>query len=122
MKTQTGDTYEFTGREIRMPKVYRILFWVIIIDLLVLTGWVWWTVFDAMSRARDGIWFSFEDFRLLLMGYHVLLLLVTIIGWIMQVAWQKLEYMALFPVSMILGTLALHVAAIQMSLIVHGFG
>jgi hypothetical protein len=90
--------------------------------LVLLTVWVWIMVFQAISKAREGVWFSYDDFRLLLLGYHMLLLLITMIGWIMQSTWRYYTYLALFPASLLIGTIALSASALQIFFVVTGFG
>lgn len=104
-----------------MPQGYRMLFWLLIVDILLLTLWVWILAYSAVVKTRAGMWFPVEDFRLLMLGYHGLLFMLSLIGWGMQTIWQKINTLALFPVSLVLGVLSLHVAAFQMFVLMQAY-
>jgi hypothetical protein len=106
--------------EHRMPMGLRIIFWLIILDFLILTGWVWILAFRAIAISEMGFLIDMKNFGLLMMGYHILLLAVTLIGWGMQITWRARGETGLFMYALIFGMLSLNVAALQLTLIVYG--
>jgi len=105
-----------------MPPGYRLLLWIIILDLLAATTWVWVTAFRFLALLRDGSWVPIiDEFGRMMMGYHVILLITTLAGWAMQIAWRRYGATGLFVPALILGTLSTDMAAIQLTLILlHG--
>lgn len=101
-----------------MPKGLRILFWLIILDLLLLTAWVWLLAFRGISLLRSGFWVDMRSFGSLMMGYHILLLVVTTIGWGLQITWRTRGETALYLHAMVIGMLSLNIAALQLTLTV----
>ena len=110
---------EESATEFKMPKGLRILFWLIILDFLLLTGWVWILAYRAIAIARMGFWIDMRNFGLLMLGYHILLLIVTTIAWGLQITWRARGEMGLFLYAMIFGMLSLNVAALKLTLIVY---
>ena len=117
-ESYTGDVIP----ELKMSLGYKLLFWIIAFLMLGLTVWVWFIAFSIGPILERGEYFPIDDFSRLLMGYHILLLLVSIIGWIMQITWQKMRILALFPLAMVVGVVTLMIAALKLSLVYYFFG
>ena len=111
-----GDPH-YTGPDTPMPDGYRMLAGFITLLIFVLTGAVWLMAFDVRGQVQSGAWVPIEAFNRIFLGYHILMLIVSISGWAMQTYWRKYESLGLFPAALSVGTLSLIVAAGQMFLL-----
>ncbi len=108
-----------SGRVI--PVGFRIIFWLIGIGIFGLTAWIWVMALITIIRENLGVWVP-GDFRRLFMGYHIIMLIVALIGWVMQIHWNRHRKMELFPVAIIIGILSMIAAAVQMAVIFYNIG
>ncbi|HEX9745282.1 MAG TPA: hypothetical protein VGB30_07630 [bacterium] len=101
------------------PTAYhiRIISWIVIAAILGLTAWVW--VASLMMRNSSRFVSPDGDAVIsLLLGYHIVLLIVTLTGYWMQVTWRSAGTTSLLPVSMLLGVVLLATIAVQIHLLV----
>jgi hypothetical protein len=108
---------EYTGEDIKMPTGYRILLWILLLDIFALTGCVWVMAYNAVMKIQMGVWFPLDEFGLLMFGYHVLLFFISLIGFGMQTVWKNTNTLVLYPLAMILGVLALNMGAFQLAIL-----
>jgi hypothetical protein len=113
MNTARANKADGAQDYMRMPLVYILLFWVLIIDVVVMTALVWMIAFKTVAIAEKGALIPIEQFNWLLMGYHVMLLIWSLVAYLMQVAWRTTAAMALYPTAMVLCNLSLHVMLAQ---------
>jgi len=112
---QKGDISKERSRSVQlMPARYRILFWIVYIDLISITLWVWWMAFKVIPVVRSDIFFPLDQFRHLVTGYHAMLLAITFTGWAMQATWYRMGILSLFVPAIIAGTLWLNMAAFKL--------
>lgn len=95
----------------------RVLLWIVTFNMVIATGFVWAMAFFVVHEVRVGIWVSISDFRDLMLGYHILLLTVTLICWHMQGVWRSMGETMAYPAGMVIGLLMLNVAAIKLGII-----
>ena len=100
-----------------MPFWTKILLWIVTFNMVIATGFVWAMAFFVVHQVKIGIWISMADFRDLMLGFHIILLGVSLIGWHMQGTWQKLGEMMVYPTALVIGSLMLDVAAIKLAII-----
>jgi hypothetical protein len=108
------------GQEISaipMPFGTKVLLWIITFNMVIATGFVWAMAFYVVHQFKTGIWVSMEDFRNLMLGFHIILLCVSLTGWHMQGTWQKFGEMMVYPTALVIGTLMLDVAAVKLAII-----
>ena len=103
------------------PRGCRLVYWLVILDMVAVTGWVWYLAFRTGNNAGSLSGFPFPEFSRLLLGYHMLLLMTSLIGYAMQLVWNRWAMMGLFLPALILGTLSLNVAALQLYLVIRIF-
>jgi hypothetical protein len=116
------DVSETDGAAPRLPIGYRILFWVVIVELMGLTVFVWTMVFRAAALAGHGYAVPYNEFGRLLVGYHFLLMFWLCLAWIMQMVWRLMGTLGLFPVALVIGAGSLHIAVFQLAWMLQGFG
>ncbi|MCX6645604.1 MAG: hypothetical protein NTY09_04505 [bacterium] len=100
-----------------MPFGTKILLWIVTFNMVIATGFVWAMAFFVVHQFKTGIWVSMADFRDLMLGFHIILLGVSLIGWHMQGTWQKLGELMVYPTGLVIGSLMLDVAAIKLAII-----
>jgi len=108
---------ESMRHEISMPYWYRIVILVLIIYMLVLTGWVWYLAMIMHDRSLLVNLNDYESFKRLMLVFHGTLFAISIIGWSMQTIWLKDETLALFPLTILLGALLLNVLVVEMHMV-----
>lgn len=101
-----------------MPFGYRILLWIIIVNMVIAVLVVWSMAFVILRQYQNYEVIQVWDFRILLVGFHIIFLTLSLIGWQMQLTWHRLGDMMLYPYAMVIGTLMLNAAAVQLVLIV----
>ena len=121
MASYTGDIPENDTPEGKMPLGYRILFGVISIGILGLTVWVWIMAVLTIVQENMGVWVP-DDFRRLFMGYHIIMLLIALVGWGMQTHWRRSGTLELFPTAIVIGALSLIAATIQLFALFRAIG
>ncbi len=97
-----------------IPYGYLILFRFTGIFLFIVTLGVWAMAWQMVARLRTGMWIPMDDFARTMMGYHILLLIVSIIGVMMRKALRKYGTLSLYPLVIVLGTLSVLMAAAQL--------
>ena len=100
-----------------MPFGSKILLWIVTFNMVITTGFVWAMAFFVVHQFKTGIWVPMADFRDLMLGFHIILLGVSLIGWHMQGTWQKFGEMVVYPTGLVIGSLMLDVAAIKLAII-----
>ena len=97
---------------------YRILSWIIIVNILIAVLVVWSMAFIILRQYQNYDLIQVWDFRILLVGFHSIFLTLSLIGWHMQLTWHRLGDMMLYPYAMVIGTLMLNAAAVKLVMIV----
>ena len=69
---------------------------------------------QMVARLRTGMWIPMDDFARTMMGYHVLLLILSIISVTMGKALRRRGTLSLYPLVIVLGTLSVVMAAAQL--------
>lgn len=100
-----------------MPFGIKILLWIITINMLLTAGLVWSMAVHLILKLHNGVWVPMSEFRALMMGFHIILLAVSLMGWHMQVIWQRMEEMMLYPLGMVIGSLMLDVAVWKLAML-----
>jgi len=103
---------------IPMPYSYRIFMWVITFIIIGVTAWVWILAWQFRLIINSGVWVPGTQFAFIFLGYHILMMLVSFVGWGMQTFWHSDEVMAFFPLALGMSTAILIFAAWQLSLVV----
>ena len=119
MKTKGTIDIDVRAVPPKMPIGYRLLSWLLFIDALVASAYVWSLVFAIVVHGKRIDWFQAGVFVPLLVGYHLLLLFWTLVGSIMQSAWRTLGSVSLFPIVFVISTFFLNVAAVQLAVLVY---
>lgn len=101
----------------RMPFVYRLLFWLLIVDVFILTAWMWTAAARMWELMKADISISGTGFSILLLEYHIMLLLLTVFGQIMQTIWRTSGSSVVFPTVIVLCAVSLHMTAFQASIL-----
>jgi hypothetical protein len=104
-----------------MPVAYRLLLWFLIIDLVCLTGWVWMNAYIGLSLINAGWLYQSGDFVRLLLSYHVILLVWTLIAYEMEIVWKSTRTLAIFPLALVVCLVILHLAAARLAWVVSWF-
>lgn len=97
-----------------MPYAYRVISWLVLIYIILITGWVWYIAYSSLTikfyEYQAEVW----TLNRLLLTYHGILLVISFLGWGMQELWRRAGTLALFPLSMVLGSVLLNIIALQM--------
>ena len=101
-----------------MPFGFRILLWIIIVNMVIATFVVWSMAFVILRQYQNYDLIQVWDFRILLIGFHIIFLTLSLIGWHMQLTWHRLDDMMLYPYAMIIGILMLNAATVKLVIIV----
>ena len=101
-----------------MPLKFRIFSWLVVIVVFMTTAWVWLLAWQIKTLNDTGAWVPYNQFTMLLLGYHIIMLVVSFIGWFTQEFWHRDEILVLFPLALVLGTISLLIAAMQLTLLV----
>jgi hypothetical protein len=102
----------------KMPVGYSLLAWILTVDVIGCTIFVWWLIFLVLVEDRPIDMFQAPLFFKLVIGYHLLLLFWTIVGNIMQMSWRTLGTSGLFAVVLVIGSMFCNVAAIQLAYLI----
>jgi hypothetical protein len=102
---------------VKMPVGYRLFFWLMIIDIVLLTGFVWLNVIQTIIGLKAGVAFPSPDFSSALMTYHAFLFILSLVAYYMQVTWRTLGSMSAYPTVFAISVLLLHVLAAQVGLL-----
>jgi len=98
-----------------MPIGYRLFFWLMILDILLLTGFVWLDAMKAAAMLKAGMSVPADLLSRALLSYHFSLFVLTLIAYGLQQAWRAMGTMLMFPTAFVVCALELHVIAAQIS-------
>jgi len=111
-------TPEFTGQPTLMPLKFRIFSWLVVIVIFMITAWVWLLAWQLKTIDDTGAWVPTNQFAMIFLGYHIIMLFVSFVGWFMQTYWHRDEILVLFPLALVIGTISLLLAAVQLTFLV----
>jgi hypothetical protein len=117
MALQENQDSEIQPAPRRMPRRFAILFWIIIANMILTALVVWGMAFFIVERVKMGQWVQLRDFRTLMMGFHIILLIMSLMGWHMQTMWNRIGDMIMYPHAMVIGSVMLDVAAIKLAIL-----
>ena len=96
-----------------LPLWFRNLTWIVLIITLFFTATVWIRMFLAYRAFTAGRIVSLADAAFLLIGYHFLLLVMSLINAAALSAWKSSETLGFFGLAMILCTVAIGLSGIM---------
>jgi hypothetical protein len=120
METNGPDEINLKATLPKMPLGLRLLSWLLTLDAVAVTAYVWYLIVLVMTHGKYIDMFQAHVFFPLLIGYHLLLLLWTLLGNVMQSAWRSTGSVSLFPVAFTVSALFLDIAALEIVYLVSG--
>jgi hypothetical protein len=101
-----------TTQEKPFPTFYRVLLWLVFADVVFFTARVWVMVY-FLSRLTHSIPpFLFKEFAVLVVGYHCLVLVLSVINLLAHYSWRMTGSLNLYPVAILVCTAAIDLAAV----------
>ncbi len=109
-------SYNENPLEKDLPLWFRNLTWIVLIITLFFTATVWIRMFMAYRAFTEGKIVSLADAAFLLIGYHFLLLVMSLINAAALSAWKSSETVGFFGLAMILCTVTIGLSGIMVLL------
>ncbi|HDS30588.1 MAG TPA: hypothetical protein ENN67_06030 [Firmicutes bacterium] len=100
-------------QEKEFPKIFQFILWLIFIDVIFFTSRVWVMVFHVYKSSEKISIFMLQDFYFLVIGYHILLLGLSIVNIFTHYFWRITNSLGYYPIAMVMAAVVVTASAIN---------